>query len=147
MALKFVTREHARIDRIACAWLVRRFVDPDAEFLYVPKDDVSATATHEGAIPFDVPGVELGHHGEHCSFDAFIKKYDLKDPALGALARIVRGADTSDFDAVPESAGLYAIGSGFQALSPQRFRDDHALLETQSPLYDALYEFCRGRTC
>jgi hypothetical protein len=144
MATKFVTREHARIDRIACAWLVRRFVDPDAEILYVPRDDVDRVAAAEGAIPFDVPGVELGHHGEACSFDAFLAKYGLDDPALRKLALIVRGADTSNREIAPEAAGLYAIGSGFQALMPAQFRDDLALLAAESPMYDALYEFCRS---
>ena len=141
--MKFVTRAHAKVDRIACPWLIRRFVDSQAEFLFVEPDAVQATATREGAIPFDVPGVELGHRGERCSFDAIVEKYGLRDPALLRMAEIVRGADTSDRSLTPESAGLYALASGFHALSPTRFADDHALLDVEFPLYDALYEYCR----
>lgn len=141
--MKFVTREHAKVDRIACPWLIRRFVDPQAEFLFVPPDEIQAVASREGAIPFDVEGVELGHSGPYCSFDAVIRKYDLRDPALLQMATIVRGADTSDRQLTPESAGLYAIASGFQALIPQVLADDHASLAAQFPMYDALYEYCR----
>lgn len=141
--MKYVTREHAKVDRIACPWLIKRFVDPDAEFLFVPAEKVEEVSAREGAIPFDVPGVELGHDGTLCSFDAVVKKYGLNDPALRRLAEIVRGADTSDRALTAESAGLYAIASGFQALSPSAFADDHALIEAQTPMYDALYEFCR----
>jgi hypothetical protein len=141
--MKFVTREHAKVDRIACPWLIRRFVDPNAEFLFVAADDVQAVAKREGAIPFDVEGAELGHAGPCCSFDAVIKKYDLRDPALLQMAQIVRGADTSDRQLTPESAGLYAVASGFQALVPRVLADDHASLAAQSPMYDALYEYCR----
>ena len=144
--MKFVTRERAKVDRIACAWLIRRFVAADAVVMYVPGDDVMAVAVREDAIPFDVAGVELGHHGTRCSFDAFVEKYGLAgDPALQALAEIVRGADTADRALTPESAGLYAIASGMAALSPSRFPDDHALLAAESPVYDALYEYCRAR--
>lgn len=146
MPLKFVTREHAKVDRIACAWLIKRFIDPNAEILYVPRDDVMRVAASEGALPFDVPNVELGHHGELCSFDAFRKKYKLADPALERLAQIVRGADTDNRSLTQESPGLYAIASGFYALSPSRFPHDHALLEVEFPLYDALYEFCKTVT-
>lgn len=141
--MKYVTREHAKVDRIACPWLIKRFVDPDAKFLFVPAEKVEEVSAREGAIPFDVPGVELGHDGTLCSFDAVVKKYGLNDPALRRLAEIVRGADTSDRALTAESAGLYAIASGFQALSPSAFADDHALIEAQTPMYDALYEFCR----
>lgn len=141
--MKFVTREHAKVDRIACPWLIRRFVDPDAEFLFVPAEDVRAVAERENAIPFDIDGVELGHDGALCSFDAVIKKYGLNDPALQLLAKIVRGADTSDRNLTPESPGLNALASGFHRLSPSVYRDDHALLQVESPLYDALYEYCR----
>ncbi len=143
MRVKFVTREHARVDRIACAWLIKRFIDPNAEVLYVPSADVTRVAESEGALPFDVPNVELGHHGELCSFDAFLKKYKLTDPALLKVAKIVRGADTDNRTLTPQSPGLYAIASGFHALSPSRFSDDHALWEVEFPLYDALYEFCK----
>jgi len=141
--MKFVTREHAKVDRIACPWLIRRFVDRHAEFLFVPAQDVSTVAERENAIPFDVQGAELGHDGPLCTFDAIVKQYELDDPALLRLAKIVRGADTSDRNLTGESAGLYAIASGFQALSPSIYRDDHALLEVETPIYDALYEYCR----
>jgi hypothetical protein len=137
--MKWVTRRKARVDRIACPWLVQRFIDPSAEFLFVPDHDVMETARREGAIPFDVPGVELGHHGERCSFDAFLDKYGLGDPALQALARIVRGADTDARDIAREAWGLYAVASGFREIS----RDDHENMARQFPVYDALYAYCR----
>lgn len=146
MALKFVTREHAKVDRIACAWLIKRFIDPLAQILYVPREDVVRVAHGTGALPFDIPDVELGHHGDDCSFDAFLRKYDLQDPALAKLAEIVRGADTDNRSLTPQSSGLHAIASGFSALSPSRFANDHALLEVEFPLYDALYEFCKTTT-
>jgi len=142
--MKFVTREHAKVDRIACPWLIRRFVDPGAEFFFVPANEVQSVAKRVAAIPFDIEGVDLGHSGAYCSFDAIIKKYDLHDPALLKMAKIVRGADTSDRQLAPESAGLYAIASGFQALVPSVLTDDHASLAAQSPMYDALYEYCRA---
>ncbi len=141
--MKFVTRAHARVDRIACPWLVHRFIDAAAEFLFVPAADVMRVAERDDAIPFDVPNVELGHHGEHCSFDAFLAKYRLDDPALQTMAAIVRGADTDALDLTPESAGLYAIASGFHLLQPTRFLNDHAMLRAEMPLYDALYEYCK----
>lgn len=144
-ATRYVTRAHAKVDRIACPWLIRRFVNPDAEFLFVPADQVLAVAQSHDAVPFDIPDVELGHDGPLCSFDAVIKKYKLDDPALLMMAKIIRGADTSDRNLTAESPGLYAIASGFHALSPRQFADDHALIEAQSPLYDALYEYCRGK--
>lgn len=108
--MKWVTRERPKVDRVACPWLIKRFVDPEAEFLYVPKDQVLAVAEREGAIAYDVPGVELGHQGDECSFDAIVKRYGLeRDPALVAMARIVRGADTQARDLTPESRGLLAI--------------------------------------
>jgi protein-tyrosine-phosphatase len=140
--VKWITRERARVDRIACPWLITRFVDPAPELLFVPAGDVMAVAAREQATPFDVPDVELGHHGPRCSFDAFLDRYDLDDPALVALAEIVRGADTDHRDLTPESAGLYAAATGFQAIS----RDDHDNMARQFPLYDALYDFCRTRT-
>jgi hypothetical protein len=129
------------VDRIACPWLIRRFVDPVAEFLYVPADQVMAVAEHEAAIPYDVPNVELGHHGAECSFDAIMKAYKLRDPALDQLALIVRGADTDARDLAPESAGLYAIARGFRRI----FADDHEQLAHALPLYDALYAYCQER--
>ena len=116
--MKFVTREKVKVDRVACPWLIRRFVDPNAEFLFVPAGDVISVSRRENAIPFDVPDVELGHRGPRCSFDAALEKYRLDDPALLELARIIRGADTSDRKLTAESAGLYAIATGFAALSP-----------------------------
>jgi hypothetical protein len=144
--MKYVTRAHAKVDRIACPWLIKRFIDADAEFLFVQADQVMETAERESAVPFDVPNVELGHHGERCSFDAIVEKHGLTDPALLRLAEIIRGADTSNREITAESAGLYAIASGFHALSPSRYKDDHALLNVEFPLYDALYEFCRIET-
>lgn len=138
--MKWVTRERARVDRIACPWLISRFIDPEATFLFVPKDDVLRVAAREGATPFDIPGVELGHHGDRCSFDAFLEKYNLDDPALRALARIVRGADTDARNLTPESPGVYALATGFQAIA----KDDHDNMARQFPAYDALYAYCRS---
>ncbi|HSE02636.1 MAG TPA: chromate resistance protein ChrB domain-containing protein [Methylomirabilota bacterium] len=139
--MKWVTREHARVDRIACPWLISRFVDRDPVFLFVPAADVMTVAEREEAIPYDVPGVKLGHHGDRCSFDAFLDKYKLDDPALRALALIVRGADTAQRTLTPESAGLYALATGFQATS----KDDFENMARQFPAYDALYTFCRTK--
>jgi hypothetical protein len=138
--MKWVTREKARVDRIACPWLISRFIDREATFLFVPPDQVMQVARREGAIPYDVPGVELGHHGERCSFDAFLDKYKLTDPALLALALIIRGADTTARQLTPESPGLYALASGFQASA----KDDHENMALQFPAYDALYAHCRA---
>lgn len=143
MPRKFVTREHAKVDRIACAWLIKRFIDADAEILYVPSANVGRVAAGQSALPFDIPDVELGHHGAECSFDAFLKKYGLADPALERMAKIVRGADTDDRTLTPESPGLYAVASGFHAQWGSRYKDDHALWHAEFPLYDALYEFCK----
>jgi hypothetical protein len=139
--MKWVTRRKARVDRIACPWLIQRFIDPGAEFLFVPENQVMETAQRESAIPFDVPGVELGHHGERCSFDAFLDRYGLDDPALHALAAIVRGADTEARDLAREAWGLYAVASGFREIS----RDDFENMARQFPVYDALYAYCRSR--
>lgn len=136
--MKWVTRERPKIDRIACPWLVARFIDKDAEFMYVPGGEVMRVAEQNGAIPYDVPGAELGHHGESCSFDAFLDRYALSDPALRKLARIVRGADTSRLDLAPECAGLYAISLGLN----RTIADDHALLKQGMAVYDALYAWC-----
>lgn len=137
--MKWVTREHPKIDRIACPWLVARFIDKAPEFLYVPPDRVLDTARETRAIPYDVPDVELSHVGEQCSFDAFLEKYRLDDPALRQLAVIVRGADTSRHDLTPQSAGLFAISLGLSA----NFPDDHEMLKHGLVLYDALYTWCR----
>jgi len=138
--MKWITRAKARVDRIACPWLIRRFIDTQAEFLFVPDALVTETAAREGATPYDVPGVELGHHGERCSFDAFLDKYGLTDPALQALALIVRGADTDARGIAKEAWGLYAVASGFREIS----RDDFENMERQFPVYDALYAYCRS---
>ena len=140
--MKWITREKARVDRIACPWLISRFIDKAPEFLFVPADKVMDVAKREGATPYDVPNVELGHHGEECSFDAFLAKYKLDDPALKKLALIVRGADTSQRNLTPESAGLYAYATGFQATS----KDDFENMARQFPAYDALYAYCGGKS-
>jgi hypothetical protein len=141
--MKWITREHVKVDRVACPWLIRRFVDPDAEFLFVPGDQVFTVAEREGATPYDVPGVELGHHGQECSFDAVVKKYGLdQDPAMVHLARIVNGADTDNaLWNQPESAGLGAVAEGFRHLG---FRDDNELNRAQWIVYDALYAYCQA---
>lgn len=136
--MKWITRERPKIDRIACPWLVARFVDPEAEFLYVPAPDVIRVAAEIGAIPYDIPGVELTHVGELCSFDAILSKYKLEDSALQQLAFIVRGADTSRLDLTPQSGGLYAISLGLS----QNFPDDHEMLRHGMVMYDALYAWC-----
>ncbi len=138
--MKWVTRERPKIDRIACPWLVARFIDKEPEFLYVPADRVLAVAAETGAIPYDIPNVELSHDGELCSFDTFLKHYKLSDPALQQIARIVRGADTSRFDLAPPAAGLFAISLGLSAI----FTDDHEMLRHGMVVYDALYAWCRS---
>ena len=138
--MKWITREKARVDRIACPWLISRFIDREPQFLFVPAAQVMAMAERERAIPYDVPDVELGHHGDECSFDAFLVKYKLDDPALKRLALIVRGADTQNRALTQESAGLYAYATGFQALC----KDDFDNMARQFPAYDALYAFCQS---
>jgi len=138
--MKWITRERPKIDRIACPWLIQRFVDPTAEFLYVPKDDVLRAAEETGAIPYDVPNVELTHVGELCTFDAILAKYALPDPVLQQLAAIVRAADTDQLDLAPQAAGLLAISLGLSA----NFADDHAMLAQGMVVYDALYSWCRS---
>jgi hypothetical protein len=139
--LRWVTRERPKIDRIACPWLVTRFIDASAEFLFVPAQEVLRVADERAATPYDVPGVELSHVGELCSFDAFLRKYGLADPALRRLAVIVRGADTSRPDLAPEAAGLYAISLGLS----RNFSDDHEMLRHGLVMYDALYAWCLQR--
>jgi hypothetical protein len=138
--MKWVTRERPKIDRIACPWLIRRFIDPEAEFLYVPAAEVLPVAQRTGATPYDIPGVEMSHVGELCSFDAFLAKYQLTDPALQRLGTIVRGADTSRLALTPQSAGLYAMSLGLS----QVFADDHEMLRHGLVMYDALYAWCRS---
>ena len=137
--MKWITRERPKIDRIACPWLVARFIDQDPEFLYVPSGDVLSVADKTHAIPYDIPGVELTHDGDLCSFDAFLKKYQLDDPALQQLALIVRGADTSRLELTPQSAGLYALSLGLS----HDFADDHEMLKHGMVMYDALYAWCK----
>jgi hypothetical protein len=136
--MKWITRERPKIDRIACPWLVARFVDEAPEFLYVPGGEVMRAAQATGAIPYDVPGVELGHHGDRCSFDAFIDKYALDDRALNQLALIVRAADCGAPQLAKEAAGLLAISKGLSL----NFEDDHEMLKHGMVLYDALYAWC-----
>lgn len=136
--MKWITREHPKIDRIACPWLVARFVDASPDFLYVPAVDVMRIATETGAIPYDVPDVELGHHGDRCSFDAFIAKYALQNVALEKLALIVRGADCGQPELAKEAAGLLAISKGLSL----NFSDDHEMLTHGMIIYDALYAWC-----
>lgn len=142
--MKWITRENVKVDRVACPWLIRKFVDPAAEFLFVPVDQVMAIAEREKATPYDVKGVELGHHGKECSFDAIVKKHGLTgDPALMLLARIVNGADTDNtLWNQPESAGLRAVATGFRGLG---FKDDHELNRAEWIVYDALYAYCQQK--
>jgi rhodanese-related sulfurtransferase len=136
---KWVTREHPKIDRIACPWLVSRFIDPLAEFIYVPAHEVLAAAQKIGGTPYDIKGVQFGHVGDRCSFDAIVKAYDIHDPALDHLASIVRGADTSRPDLTPQCEGLLAISYGLSS----NFPDDHEMLRHGLVIYDALYTWCR----
>jgi hypothetical protein len=141
--MMWITRERAKVDRVACPWLISRFIDASPEFIYVPADRVLAEAEQRRAIPYDVAGAELGHQGPFCSFDALLRKYGLegKDPALDRVALIVRGADTAAKDLTPESRGLNAIASGFQMME----MSDHEKLTWEFPLYDALYVYCGGK--
>jgi hypothetical protein len=138
--MKWITRERPKIDRIACPWLIARFIDRAPEFLFVPAADVVETAARTGAVPFDVPGVEMTHVGELCSFDAFLSKYGLGDPALAQLAVIVRGADTARLELAPQSPGLLALSLGLS----QMFPDDQEMLTHGMVMYDALYAWCRS---
>jgi len=139
--MKWVTRERPVIDRIACPWLIHRFIDKEPEFLFAPADQVLRVAQETGATPYDVPGVELTHVDDGCSFDKFIEKYGLKDPALATIAAIVRGADTDRHDLTPQSAGLLAISMGLRDLTP----DDHQVLAHGFVIYDALYAWASHR--
>jgi len=139
--MKWITREHVKVDRVACPWLIKKFVDRDAEFHFVPAEKVQAEASRLGAISYDVPGAELGHHGKECSFEAIIRKYNLTgDPALALLARIVNGADTDNsLYHQPEGPGLNAIAEGFRHLG---YRNDHEINAAEGIVYDALYAYC-----
>jgi len=136
--MKWITRSHAVVDRIACPWLIKKFVDSEAEFIFVAADQVLERAKELNAIPFDVKGAELGHKGDKCTFDAILEKYNLKDSALLELAKIVRGADTENKDLTPESRGLMAIAQGFRVVTS----DDLDNMKRQFPVYDALYAYC-----
>ena len=137
--MKWVTRERPKIDRIACPWLITRFIDPAPEFLFVPANEVLRVAAESGAVPYDIPSVELSHEGELCSFDAFLKCFHLKDPALDELAVIVRGADTGRPELAPQAPGLLSISLGLSL----NFRNDHEMLEHGMVMYDALYSWCK----
>lgn len=138
--MQWITRSHVHVDRVACPWLISRFIDNQAEFLFVPRSQVTTVAAETGAIPFDAPGVELGHHEGRCSFESILLKYELKDPALLRLAKIVHAADVSeDIDTEPVARGLEAIATGFSL----RYPDDEANLAIQFEVYDALYAWCR----
>ncbi|WP_243375543.1 chromate resistance protein ChrB domain-containing protein [Geotalea sp. SG265] len=139
--MKWITREHVKVDRVACPWLIKRFIDKDAEFFFVPKEQVMAEAERLGAIPFDVPDVELGHHGKECSFEAVLKKHGLIDPAFSLLGKIINGADTDNtLWNQPEGPGLNAIAEGFRHLG---YPDDHQINAAEWIVYDALYAYCQ----
>ncbi len=140
--MKWITRERVKVDRVACPWLIKRFIDPHAEFLFVPTEEVTNVAQRENATPYDVKDAELGHHGKECSFDAIVKKYDLgRDPAMVLLAKIVNGADTDNsLWSQPEAAGLNAVAEGFRHLG---FKDDHEINAAEWIVYEALYAYCK----
>ncbi|MGZ3748326.1 MAG: chromate resistance protein ChrB domain-containing protein [Pseudobdellovibrionaceae bacterium] len=138
--MKWVTRSRPKIDRIACPWLIKNFIDHNAEFLYVPKEQVLSVAQEQNAVPYDIAGVELTHEGDFCSFDALLKKYNLVDPALLKLAEIVRAADTDTLEKSPQAHGLLAITLGLS----ENFKDDHEMLKIGMIVYDALYTWCKS---
>ena len=139
--MKWVTRERVKVDRVACPWLIKEFVDPEAEFIFVPPNEVPAIAEREKATPYDIPDVELGHHDGKCSFEAIVSRYAIDDPAVQLMAQIVHGADvTEDLYGRPEAPGLKAIAEGFQQMG---LKDDHEILRLEFPVYDALYVYCR----
>ncbi len=141
--MKWITRERVKVDRVACPWLIKKFVDPGAEFLFVPREKVMEVANRYGAIPYDVPDVELGHRDGKCSFEAIVEKYKIKDPAVQLLAKIVHGADVSrDLYGAKEAAGLNAVAVGFSLLG---LKDDHEILAKQFIVYDALYAYCQRK--
>lgn len=137
--MKWITRERPKIDRIACPWLIKYFVDRDAQFIYVPKERVFATATELDAIPYDIPGAEYSHYGEECTFDFIVKKHGITDPGVLQISTIVRGADTDSFHLAPQAAGLWAISAGLS----YNHKDDHELLAIGMKIYDALYSWCK----
>lgn len=137
--MKWVTRKFVHVDRTACPWLIQRFVDSKAEFIFVPVEEIDEVVKKEKAIPYDAPGVELGHHGDKCSFDAIVEKYKIKDPAVVELAKIVRAADTDTLETTPEAAGLEAVMTGLGIMS----KDDYETIAKASPVYDAFYTNCK----
>jgi len=137
--MKWITRERPKIDRIACPWLIKNFIDKEAEFLYVPKEEVFAKASELDAIPYDIPGAEYSHYGADCTFDYLVKKHQLSDPAIHQIAEIVRGADTDRFDLAPQSAGLWAISAGLS----YNHKNDHEMLAIGMKVYDALYSWAK----
>ena len=137
--MKWITRERPKIDRIACPWLIKKFVDPQAEFIYVPKENVFDEAEKQNAIPYDIPGAEYSHYGEECTFDFIVKKHDIKDEAIDEIAKIVRGADTHRFDLAEQAAGLWAISAGLSV----NYKNDLEQLEIGMKLYDALYSWAK----
>jgi hypothetical protein len=139
--MKWVTRQYVHVDRTACPWLIKRFVDSKAEFVFVPAEKIEEIVEKERAIPYDAPNVELGHHGEKCSFDSFVEKYKIEDPAVLELAKIVRAADTDKMETVPEAAGLEAVMTGIGMVA----KDDHEAIEKARLVYDALYTNCKLR--
>jgi len=141
--MKWITREKVKVDRVACPWLIKKFIDPQAEFIFVPADKVMEIAEREKAIPFDAPGVELGHHEGRCSFEAIVEKYKIEDPAIKLMAKIIHSADISkDLHLQPEAAGFRAIAEGFGLLG---LKDDHEILAKEVIVYDALYAYCKRR--
>ena len=137
--MKWVTREYVHVDRTACPWLIKKFIDSKAEFIFVPVEKIEEVAKKEKAIPYDAPGVELGHHGDKCSFDAIVEKYEVKDPVVLEVAKIVRAADTDNAEAAPEAAGLDAVMTGISIVA----KDDHEAIEKARPVYDAFYINCK----
>ena len=137
--MKWVTREYVHVDRTACPWLIKRFIDPKAEFIFVPVEKIEEVVKKEKAIAYDAPGVELGHHGDKCSFDAIIEKYNVKDPAVLELANIVRAADTDKPEVAPQATGLDAVMTGISIVA----KDDHEAIDKARPVYDAFYTFCK----
>jgi hypothetical protein len=142
--MKWVTRANVKVDRVACPWLIRTFVDAEPEFIFVAPEEIPGVVSTQGAIPYDAPGVELGHHGAQCSFAAILEKYSLTDPALQRLALIVRGADTDDKKLTPESRGLEAVAEGFRRMAHAEGYDDRETNRREWIVYDALYLYCGG---
>jgi hypothetical protein len=137
--MKWITRERPKIDRIACPWLIKNFIDKEAEFIYVPKEQVFDKAKELDAIPYDIPGAEYSHYGDQCTFDYLVKKHQVDDPAIFQLAKIIRGADTDRFDLAPQAAGLWAISAGLS----YNYKDDHEMLAIGMKVYDALYSWSK----